>query len=188
MAFDRPFQVGVAESNHVRSLRERVGTALLLLPSVVSFVIDDRHRVLLAHLAEWDRWVAPGGSVEPGECPADAAVRETWEETGVLTRPSRIVGVFGGPDYVFTYRNGDRVAYVVTVFESELIGGSASPDDRETRAAAFFAQHQLPENVAPWVQDSLRLVHGPHHTAAFTPSTWRPPARALRFPAAPSSG
>lgn len=31
-------------------------------------------------------WLQPGGHVDPGEAPEDAAVRETTEETGVATR------------------------------------------------------------------------------------------------------
>ncbi|HVM21042.1 MAG TPA: NUDIX domain-containing protein [Egibacteraceae bacterium] len=31
-------------------------------------------------------WLQPGGHIEPGEAPADAAVRETLEETGIVAR------------------------------------------------------------------------------------------------------
>jgi len=37
------------------------------------------------------RWELPGGHVEPGEAAAEAAVRETAEETGVLVTPGRVV-------------------------------------------------------------------------------------------------
>jgi len=37
------------------------------------------------------RWELPGGHVELGESAADAAVRETVEETGVLVTPGRVM-------------------------------------------------------------------------------------------------
>ena len=39
--------------------------------------------LLLHHHAKLQRWLPPGGHVEPGELPDDAAVREVLEETGV---------------------------------------------------------------------------------------------------------
>jgi len=42
-----------------------------------------RGRLLLHRHAKLDRWLPPGGHVEPGELPDDAAVREVLEETGV---------------------------------------------------------------------------------------------------------
>ena len=51
-------------------------------------LVDDQDRVLLIHdrldLDVTDsHWIAPGGGVEPGETPAEAAVREVYEETGL---------------------------------------------------------------------------------------------------------
>ncbi|XP_047488533.1 uncharacterized protein LOC125038917 [Penaeus chinensis] len=39
-------------------------------------------------------WLVPGGGVEEGEEPAEAAVREAWEEAGVQGRVTRYLGVF----------------------------------------------------------------------------------------------
>lgn len=33
-------------------------------------------------------WVTPGGGIEPGESPAEAAARELFEETGLLVEPA----------------------------------------------------------------------------------------------------
>jgi 8-oxo-dGTP pyrophosphatase MutT (NUDIX family) len=50
-------------------------------------VIDPAGRMLLIHERIWDgstHWVAPGGGVEAGETPQQAAVRELAEETGIV--------------------------------------------------------------------------------------------------------
>lgn len=41
-------------------------------------------------------WSLSAGAIEPGETPAQAIVREVREETGLIIRPKRIIGVFGG--------------------------------------------------------------------------------------------
>jgi 8-oxo-dGTP pyrophosphatase MutT (NUDIX family) len=51
-------------------------------------LVDDQDRVLLIHDrldldATDSHWIAPGGGLEPGETPAEAAVREVYEETGI---------------------------------------------------------------------------------------------------------
>jgi len=80
-------------SDYMRCLREKVGPDLLLAPSVTIITFDDQGRILLARHADTGVWVAPGGSVDPHESPADAAVREMWEETGLLVEPTKILGV-----------------------------------------------------------------------------------------------
>jgi 8-oxo-dGTP pyrophosphatase MutT (NUDIX family) len=48
-----------------------------------AIVFDDRGRVLLVHHHKLGRWIHPGGHIDPNEDPAQAAVREVREETGI---------------------------------------------------------------------------------------------------------
>ena len=96
-------------ADYVRHLRDIVGGEELLQIPAVSIALRDRDgRVLMARHSEGDLWLLPGGAVEPAETPADAAVREMFEETGLFVRLTGLVGVFGGPEYVVHYRNGHR--------------------------------------------------------------------------------
>ncbi|HEY1011694.1 MAG TPA: NUDIX hydrolase N-terminal domain-containing protein [Herpetosiphonaceae bacterium] len=64
-------------------------------------VFDDQERILLVCRADNHRWCLPCGAVEPHETPAEAAVRETREETGLVVECRRLVDVrsrFPGPD------------------------------------------------------------------------------------------
>ncbi len=124
-------------SDYVRGLRERVGNNLLFMPSAHCLIRDGEGRLLLVRHAE-GRWMLPGGAVEPGETPADAVRRECWEEACVLVEPTRIVGVYGGPEFSVVYHNGDRAMWVVTIFEGRVLDGEPRPGDDETIDAAWF--------------------------------------------------
>ncbi|HEX9017985.1 MAG TPA: NUDIX domain-containing protein [Anaerolineaceae bacterium] len=49
-------------------------------------------RMLLTHLVKRG-WDIPGGHIEPGESPVEAAVRETLEETRVVVEPVELIGI-----------------------------------------------------------------------------------------------
>ena len=58
-------------------------------------VIIDGDQILLAHWREAGHsgWTLPGGGIDPGEHPADAAVREIFEETGYTAELDGLLGI-----------------------------------------------------------------------------------------------
>lgn len=130
-------------SPYIRRLRASIGHELLLLPSVAVLPRDGRRRLLLVRHADSGLWGTIGGAVEVGESPADAAIREAAEEAGVEVALGPIVAAVGGPGYAFTYPNGDRVAYVATVYDARVVAGTPVPDDDEVTAVAWVAPAEL---------------------------------------------
>lgn len=60
-------------------------------------LFDPQGRVLLVRGHDSDRperqwWFTIGGGIDPGETPAQAAIREVFEETGIEVTPSQLVG------------------------------------------------------------------------------------------------
>jgi 8-oxo-dGTP diphosphatase len=129
-------------SPYVARLRKHVGTDLLMLPSACGVVVDDRGRILCARRADNGNWTLPSGAVDPGEQPADACVREVFEETGVRVAVQRLAGVMLR-EYV--YPHGDVCQYVTTWFRCRPIGGEAVVNDDESTAVAWFALDDVPE-------------------------------------------
>ena len=164
-------------SDYVRALRAKIGATVLEVPSVSVLTFDERDRVLLLRHVEGNDWTTPGGMVEPYETPADAAVREMWEETGLHVGLTRIVGVFGGELCATTYANGDKVAWVSTVFVADVVGGVLKPDGEEILEARHFARHEIDSFRC---KQHLRLVLDTAWSlqpeAHFQKATWTPPA------------
>jgi ADP-ribose pyrophosphatase YjhB (NUDIX family) len=129
-------------SDYVRALRGKIGTDLLLMPSAHVLIRDGDGRILLVRHVE-GRWQLPGGAVDPGEGPGEAAGRECVEELGVAVELERIVGVYGGPQHRFRYANGDEVAWVVTIFAARIVEGRPEPSDDEVDAVGWFAPGEL---------------------------------------------
>lgn len=163
-------------SDYMRELRGKVGNRLLEVPAVAVVTRDEQGRVLLVQHENGRVWVTPGGGVEPNEVPADSAVREMWEETGLEVELVRIVGVYGGPEFVVTYDNGDRTSYLMVIFEGRRIGGKLRPDGIEALDARYFSREEVRSVDTPvWLDEILSDVFERPTETAFRPSSWTPP-------------
>lgn len=129
-----------------------------------SFVLCRRSAGLNRHASQW---ALPGGRLDPGESPVDAALRETDEEVGVRLAESAVLGLLD--DYA------TRSGYVITpVVVWGGPGVELRPDPGEVLAAYRIGLHELvrddsprfvtiPESDRPVVQVPLGgdLIHAP---------------------------
>ncbi|MEP7292701.1 MAG: NUDIX domain-containing protein, partial [Chloroflexota bacterium] len=132
-------------------------------------VILAERRILLQIRADSHIWALPGGRVEPGETPEDAAIRETFEETGLQVRLERKVGTYWKP------QQDD----IVTVFSAQVVGGEIVQRSAETVDVRWFDQERLPwlmGTMKRYIADALAKHPEPQQaTLWFSPSE-----RALR--------
>jgi 8-oxo-dGTP pyrophosphatase MutT (NUDIX family) len=94
-----------------------------------------------------DVWALPKGLVGKGEAPADTALREVTEETGVH---GRLVEKLGDIRYVYTW-NGERVFKVVSFFLVRYSGGRLGDITDEFR-------HEVAETRWLPLEDAPRLL------------------------------
>jgi 8-oxo-dGTP pyrophosphatase MutT (NUDIX family) len=127
----------------VSELRSLVGHKPLWLSVAIAVVLDDERHVLLGRRADTGSWALPGGIIDPGEQPADAAVRECFEETGVLAVPETLTSV--SVSQPVTYPNGDQVQYLELTFRCRAVGGEAHVNDEESLEVRWHALNALPD-------------------------------------------
>jgi 8-oxo-dGTP diphosphatase len=121
---------------------------------VFAILFDEQGRVLLCHRRDLDCWNLPGGGLESGELPTQAAVRETREETGLEVIVDRLVGV-----YAKTYEDE-----LVFTFTGKIVAGELTTTD-ESDACRFIEIEVLPANTIPKhverIRDALEMEPQP---------------------------
>lgn len=91
----------------------------------------------------------PAGTLEVGETLVEAAERECREETGLLVRAERLVGIYQCP------RTSEGFAVVNFVFASTATGGELTPSRRHPDVA-YFSRTAIKELAA---RHMLRGTH-----------------------------
>lgn len=85
-------------------------------------------------------WAFPGGGIEAGESPEQAAVRETAEEVGLEVKAVRVLGDRVHP------QTGRHMTYVAC----EVITGDAFVGDEEEIAEVAWVGHSEIPDYVPW--------------------------------------
>jgi len=112
-------------------------------------IIDDAGKILLIRRADNHKWAMPGGAFSVGETPAQGAMREAFEETGVRCKPLALVGVH---DSRWCGTIAPFHLYQFCFLCEPLNGGK--PEHAPTHAAEildcqWFGENELPGDVDP---------------------------------------
>jgi ADP-ribose pyrophosphatase YjhB (NUDIX family) len=104
----------------------------------VAVLQDDK--ILLTQRDDFETWILPGGGVEDGESIAQAAIRETKEETGLDVELTKLVGIYS--------RLGNFLKGHVVLFVGKQIGGEIKCQPGETIAVEWFPFDQIPSPLS----------------------------------------
>jgi ADP-ribose pyrophosphatase YjhB (NUDIX family) len=142
--------------------------------AVGAVVGDDEGRILLMQRGDSGYWLYPTGWADIGYSPAEVAIKEVAEETGIEAEPVRLIGVLDG------LRFGARgLPFYSIVFLLKAVGGELQAHPLEARAVGWFTREALPEPLAGserWVNMAFAAIGGANEDVFFDaprPEVWR---------------
>ncbi|MEW9519303.1 NUDIX hydrolase [Streptomyces tubercidicus] len=139
-------------SDYIGWLRSQVGKAPIQLNFSAACVVTDEG-VLLQRRGDDGAWGFPGGAIELGESAAEAAVRETEEETGLQVQVDGLLGVY--TKYRHVYPNGDVAQPITVFFRCSAVSGRPRAADGETLEVRYFPLTQVPPLTNLQHQDAM---------------------------------
>jgi ADP-ribose pyrophosphatase YjhB (NUDIX family) len=127
-------------------------------------IIDDQGKILLIRRADNGLWAMPGGGLEVGETPAQGAIREALEETGVSCEPVALVGIYdsrfcGTISYYQLYQFSFLCRLRPDIKEID-----PPPHAHEILEKGWFSEDALPDDIDPGhisrISEAFRVWHG----------------------------
>ena len=128
--------------------------------AVGAVVGNDRGEILLVQRADSGVWLYPTGWADVGYSPAEVAVKEVREETGIRCEPERLIAVLDGLRLGFT-----RIPLYSLVFHLRATGGALAAHPLECADVGWFAEDALPEPIAGverWGPHAFAAIRGEH--------------------------
>ena len=108
-------------------------------------VVNDAGEILLIRRPDNDNWAVPGGAIDLGKSVAQAAVRETREESGIECAITRIVGIYSDPRHVILYTSNGEARQEFSIV---LTAGTVSGSQRRAASQARSAGSRKPGSPA----------------------------------------
>jgi ADP-ribose pyrophosphatase YjhB (NUDIX family) len=115
-----------------------------LVPAVNVIVVNHAGEILLIRRTDNGNWALPGGGIDLGESVAQAAVRETLEESGIECAITGMVGIYSDPRHVILYTsNGEARQEFSIVLTAQAVSGQPTPSS-ESSEVRWVPEAELP--------------------------------------------
>jgi ADP-ribose pyrophosphatase YjhB (NUDIX family) len=150
--------VDVLYEEWVHTVGEGIAGYVTPKVAVAAVVGNDRGEILLTQRADSGFWLYPVGWADAGYSPAEIAVKEVFEETGIEVEVERLIAVYDGLRLGFS-----QFAMYSLVFQCRMVGGELAGHPLETNAVGFFAEDALPQPLAGadrWKETAFAALRG----------------------------
>jgi len=137
-----------------------------LVPSVNVVVGNDAGEILMIRRSDNDNWAVPGGAIDLGESVAQAAVRETLEESGIECEITGIIGIYSDPKHVILYTsNGEVRQEFSIVLTARPLRGQPTPSSESSEVrwvpVSAVAQYTMDRSMRIRINDYLARRESP---------------------------
>jgi 8-oxo-dGTP pyrophosphatase MutT (NUDIX family) len=121
----------------------------------------DAGEILMIRRSDNDNWSVPGGAIDLGESVAQAAIRETFEESGITCEISGLVGIYSDPRHRILYTsNGEVRQEFSIVLTARPVSGTPTPSDESTDVrwvlASDLSGYPMDRSMRIRINDYLR--------------------------------
>ncbi len=135
-----------------RGARQKIGASVAVMQD---------GKLLVTRRTDNGLWCIPGGGVDAGETWSEAAIREAFEETGLLVAIDTVLCAYSDPDVVIAYRDGHHTQVFGVCFRAHLVAGEAGLSDEVTEVRWVTAADAA---RLPMIPTARRLVPLAFHT------------------------
>ncbi len=166
------------QAHFVQEWLESVGVGVpgYVTPKVAigAVVGNDDGEILLVQRADSGIWLYPTGWADVGYSPAEVAVKEVAEETGIVCEPRQLLAVIDGQRMGFS-----RFGMYMLLFHCAATGGELTAHPLECADVGWFGRDELPAATAGaqwWAPRAFAAIDGEPMTTAFDPvrsPVWR---------------
>ena len=164
-AAETGYEAGTLADEWMKSVGAGVAGYVTPKIAIGAVVGDDQGRLLLIQRADSGVWLYPTGWADVGYSPAEVAVKEVYEETGIQAEVLQPLAILDGLRLGFT-----RIPLYSLVFHCRAVGGSLRPHPLECLAAGWFSEDDLPQPLASferWGPQAFRAIRGEPITTSF---------------------
>jgi 8-oxo-dGTP pyrophosphatase MutT (NUDIX family) len=124
--------------------------------TATAYIVNNQEVLLIYH-KKMQKWLPPGGHVDPNELPSDAAIREAFEETGIeieiITQENVWVKNWNAKSFprpylclleeIPAYRDQPAHQHMDFIYVAKSIGGKLENNHIETDGLKWFNLQEI---------------------------------------------